>query len=259
MAVPNLQQLHPLQAQLNAHPIYSAIQDLRDLRIFMRHHVFSVWDFMSLIKYMQQHLAPTTIPWRPHGDPALRHFINQLVLEQESDSAPMRDGGVRYGSQFEYYCQAMSEVGADGENPRHFLALVAERGLDQALYSDLVPLPARHFSEATFSIIREDKPHAVAAALVVGREHLIPAMFLRFLTHMALGPDQAPSFHYYLNRHLHLDEHSQGPLSIRLLETLCDNDAVRLKEAETAAQEAICARLRLWDGVLEAIETARGI
>ncbi|WP_295393084.1 DUF3050 domain-containing protein [uncultured Thiodictyon sp.] len=257
MAAPNLQPLRPLQAQLNAHPIYSAIRELRDLRVFMSHHVFSVWDLMSLIKYMQQHLAPTQVPWSPPGDPALRHFINQLVLEQESDSAPTRDGGVRYGSQFEYYCQAMDEVGADGKSPRRFLALVAERGLDQALYSDLVPLPARYFSETTFGFIREDQPHVVAAALVLGREHLIPDMFLRFLTQMTLGPAQAPSFHYYLNRHLHLGEHGQGPLAMQLLERLCDNDPVRLEEAETAAEEAICARLRLWDGVLEAIETGR--
>ncbi|WP_295444111.1 DUF3050 domain-containing protein [uncultured Thiodictyon sp.] len=257
MAAPNLQQLRPLQDQLNAHPIYSAIRERRDLRIFMSHHVFSVWDLMSLIKYLQGHLAPVQVPWMPQGDPALRHCINQLVLEQESDSAPTRDGGVRYASQFEYYCQAMNEVGADGENPKRFLALVAERGVDQALYSDLVPVPARYFSETTFGFIRENKPHEVAAALVMGREHLIPGMFRQFLTHMALTPDQAPSFHYYLNRHLHLDENGQGPLALRLLDYLCDNDAVRLGEAETAGEEALCARLRLWDGVLEAIETGR--
>ena len=32
----------------------------------------------------------------------------------------------------------------------------------------------------------------------------------------------------------------------------------RLEEAETAAEEALCARIRFWDGVLAAIEAGRG-
>ena len=71
MAVPNLEHLRPLQQQLNAHPLYRAIREVRDLRVFMAHHVYSVWDFMSLIKYMQRQLAPAQVPWMPHGDPAL--------------------------------------------------------------------------------------------------------------------------------------------------------------------------------------------
>ena len=45
---------------------------------------------------------------------------------------------------------------------------------------------------------------------------------------------------------------------MRLLATLCADDAQRIEEAEAAAEEAICARIRFWDGVLDAIETRRG-
>jgi hypothetical protein len=44
---------------------------------------------------------------------------------------------------------------------------------------------------------------------------------------------------------------------MELLSALCADDPRRLEEAETAAEEAICARIRFWDGVLEAIETRR--
>ncbi len=255
----NLEHIRPLQAQLDSHPIYGAIRGLPDLRVFMGHHCFSVWDFMSLIKYLQQHIAPIQVPWMPKGDSSLRYFINQLVLEEESDIAPPSEGGLpRYSSHFELYCEAMREVGADAELPRRFLALVEEEGVDRALYSDMVPLPARYFTETTFCFIREDKPHLVAAALAVGRERVIPGMFRQFLGRMGLGPHEAPSFHYYLNRHVHLDEDFHGPLSLALLKALCGDDAVRIEEAETAAEEAICARIRFWDGVLDAIEIRRG-
>lgn len=253
----NLEHIRPLQEQLNTHPIYQSIRDRRDLQVFMEHHVFSVWDFMSLVKYLQQQIAPTAVPWMPTGDPQLRYFINQLVLEEESDTARGVDGSVSYGSHFELYCNAMREIGADAQAPGRFLALVAEQGLDKALYSDLVPIPARYFTETTFCFIREDKPHLVAAALAVGREQLIPEMFRRFLDHIGVDADQAPAFHQYLNRHIHLDADLHGPLSLELLSTLCAGDPQRIEEAETAAEEAICARIRFWDGVLESIETRR--
>ncbi len=257
MAALSLDHIVPLQEQLNAHPVYGALRDRRDLRIFMEHHVFSVWDFMSLVKYLQQRIAPAQVPWMPTGDPSLRYFINQLVLGEESDRVPGTGGQPRYGSHFELYCRAMDEIGADGSLPGRFLELVAEQGIDRALYSDLVPLPARYFTETTFCFIREDKPHLVAAALAVGRERLIPGMFRQFLDRMGPGAEEAPTFHYYLNRHIHLDEDVHGPLSMRLLGTLCAGDPQRIEEAEAAAEEAICARIRFWDGVLDAIETRR--
>jgi hypothetical protein len=44
---------------------------------------------------------------------------------------------------------------------------------------------------------------------------------------------------------------------MRLLTTLCGDDPRRIEEAEAAAEEALCARIRFWDGVLNAIETGR--
>lgn len=247
------ERIRALQAELDQHPIYEALRTLADLRIFMDHHVYSVWDFMSLIKRFQAQVAPTRVPWLPTGDPALRHFINRLVLEEESDVVPSTDGYPSYSSHFEHYLAAMTEIGADAARPLEFLRLVAEQGVDAALYSDWVPLPARYFCETTFGFIRSDKPHLAAAALTFGRERLIPGMFRRLLEGIAITEQQAPAFHFYLERHIHLDEDFHGPLAQRLLVSLCDDDPARLAEAETAAEEAICARIRFWDGVLAAV------
>jgi hypothetical protein len=257
MAELNLEHLRPLRDELAGHAIYESLRSIEDLRLFMHHHLFSVWDFMSLVKYLQGQIAPIEVPWSPKGDPALRHFINRLVAEEESDTVPGKDGRPIYGSHFELYCTAMTEIGGDADLPRRFLALVDEKGIDAALYSDLVPLPARYFSETTFAFIREDKPHAVAAALAVGREQVIPDMFRRFLREMHVSEAQAPAFHYYLGRHIHLDEDVHGPLSLKLLDALCGGDPKRIEEAETAAEEALCARIRFWDAVLEAIKARR--
>ncbi|MCA9071188.1 MAG: DUF3050 domain-containing protein [Planctomycetaceae bacterium] len=43
------QRLKPLQSELLNHPIYAEINSLEKLHLFMQHHVFAVWDFMSLL------------------------------------------------------------------------------------------------------------------------------------------------------------------------------------------------------------------
>jgi hypothetical protein len=250
----NVEALRPLQDTLNNHPVYAALRSVEDLRCFMRHHVYSVWDFMSLIKYLQLHIAPVRVPWTPEGTGSLRYFINQLVLEEESDTAPpAADGSPVYMSHYELYLGAMREVGADTTGPLQFLDLVRQHGIERALAADVVPVASRRFTTTTFGFLASNKPHVVAAALALGREHIIPNMFRAFLKDMGITEKDAPLFHFYLHRHIHLDEDFHAPLSLRMVEELCANDAVKLQEAETAAREALQARIAFWDGVLEAV------
>lgn len=249
----DLEPLQPLLDEIDRHPLYAELRSLADLRVFMTHHVFAVWDFMCLIKYLQEKVAPVRVPWYPAGHPASRHLINRLVLEEDSDGVPGPDGVETYSSHFEQYCRAMTEVGADGTMPFRFLDRVREKGVDQALYCDLVPLPARYFSETTFAFIREDKPHEVAAALAIGRERIVPRMFHRLSEQTGISASEAPAFYLYLNRHIHAEENVREGLSMQLLDELCGGDSDRVEQAETAAEEVLCARIRFWDGIRAAI------
>jgi len=243
--------IESLRVRLEAHPIYAAVTTLDDLRVFMQHHVYSVWDFMSLIKYLQNEIAPARWPWTPNGDASVQRFINELVLEEETDIAlPGREG---HTSHFMLYLEAMREIGADADTPVRFVQQVAGQGIEAALGAGLAPAPSVAFTHTTFDFLASGKPHAVAAALALGREHVIPSMFRAFLSRMAVTEAQAPSFYYYLNRHVHLDEDFHAPLSLRLLAALCGDDAEKWREAEAAAETAVNARLLFWDGVLQAL------
>ncbi len=250
----NLAYLAPLRERLNTHPVYASLRNIADLRSFVSHHVYSVWDFMSLAKSLQGTLAPTTLPWRPVGDPAVRRFINEIILGEESDiGLPDGEGNETFASHFELYCQAMSEIGADPTEALAFVELACDQGIDAALREGAAPSPAREFMATTFGFIASGKPHVVAAAFALGREHVIPQMFREFLAGMDIREAEAPAFHYYLERHIHLDEDSHGPLSLKMLEELCAGDPQRIREAEAAACQALEARIRFWDGVHQAI------
>ncbi len=243
--------IESLRLRLEAHPIYAAVRTPDDLRVFMQHHVYSVWDFMSLIKYLQNEIAPARWPWTPAGDASVQRFINELVLEEETDIAlPGHEG---HTSHFMLYLAAMREIGADADTPARFVQIVAEQGIAAALAAGLAPAPSAAFTGTTFDFLDSGKSHTVAAALALGREHVIPSMFRAFLSRMAVTEAQAPSFHYYLNRHVHLDEDFHAPLSLRLLAALCGDNAEKWREAEAAAEAAVNARLLFWDGVLKAL------
>lgn len=239
------------QHYLDQHPVYAAVETLADLRCFMQHHVYSVWDFMSLIKYLQSVIAPSHVPWVPRGNPNVRRFINELVLEEESDQTQVEG---EFSSHFELYQMAMKEIGAHTETSTRFVAQVQTNGIESALNETVIPAPARQFTNTTFSFILANKPHQVAAALALGREHIIPNMFRSILAKIGVTAEQAPVFHFYLNRHIHLDEDFHAPLSLLLLNELCEGNAQKIDEAIAAANSAVRARLAFWDGVLTAIE-----
>lgn len=240
-----------LKSELNEHPIYKAVESIEDLRCFMEHHIFSVWDFMSLVKYLQSVIAPSQSPWVAPKDAELSRFINEIVLEEESDEMPDKQS---FLSHFEMYLLAMEEVGADTSKIRKFVQEVKSRGIEEALTLSDIPQASRIFTTSTFSFIVEGEPHHAAAAFSLGREDIIPLMFKALLKKMGISKKIAPIFHYYLERHIHLDEGFHGPLAMKLLNQLCEESAEKTDEAIASAKRAVEARIAFWDGVLAAMK-----
>ncbi len=247
--------LRALREQLVKHQIYHQIETPDSLRVFMEHHVFAVWDFMSLLKALQRRLTSVTIPWVPQGDPNARRLINEIVLDEESDD----DGQGGYLSHFELYRAAMDQCGADTARIDDFLErLQRSEPVHEALEQARVPEAARVFVETTWGIIDSGSAHCIAAAFTFGREDLIPDMFRALVQDLDKRfPSQFGPLRYYLERHISLDEEHHTPLARQMVATLCGTDHKRWREAEEVARVALRARIDLWNGVAEQVTLSR--
>lgn len=244
----------PARQRLLAHPLYARMDSLEDVQRFMASHAFAVWDFMSLLKRLQRELTCVEVPWIPVGDAEVRFLINEIVCGEESDVDP-RGGRI---SHFDLYLRAMEEAGADSTAVRRALASVRAGGSTQgALQQAGVPSAAAAFSGGTFTLAGSGKIHEVAAAFTFGREDLIPDMFPELVGRLSREhPGRLDTFRYYLERHIEIDGGHHGAISLRMVELLCGDDDRKWDEAAQAAQQAIEARLQLWNGIVAQLGTA---
>ncbi|MCI0333793.1 MAG: DUF3050 domain-containing protein [Planctomycetes bacterium] len=233
------------------HPVYRCLTNIDGVRRFMEHHVFAVWDFMSLLTYLKCCCSCVEIPWVPKGEPALRRLINEIVCGEESDRLP----NGRCVSHYELYLQAMRDAGAETQQIERFVCAVQSKcSIAEALEQAGAPAAVRPFVRTTFEIIASDKPHAVAAAFTFGRENLIPQIFSPLVSELAARwPGRLDTFIFYLNRHIELDSDEHGPLALKLVSELCDDDAQKWQDAQQSAVMSLEARLHLWDAVMESL------
>jgi hypothetical protein len=238
--------------QLLTHSLYEKVKTIEDLHCFLENHIYAVWDFMSLLKALQNKLTCTTTPWLPIGNPQVRYLINEIVVAEETDLAY---DGTRQ-SHFEMYLDAMQQCGANTKEINAFLENVktTQNIFVSIKQSDLNP-NVKAFLDFTFRIIEEGKEHKIAAAFTFGREDLIPSMFTEILKNFQTNfPETDLSkLIYYFERHIELDADEHGPMAMQMISELCGTNETKWKELEEVSIEALEKRLGLWNAIEEQI------
>ncbi|MBS1565092.1 MAG: DUF3050 domain-containing protein [Bacteroidetes bacterium] len=241
----------PVRGEIVDHPLYHSIRTLEDVQTFASHHVFAVWDFMSLLKGLQRQLTCVEFPWLPVGDANARYLINEIVTGEESD---VDERGQRC-SHFELYCRAMEQCGADTSVIDGLLTdLRSGLSLQAALNAPGIPEAVRRFVSFTFDILRQGDPAVLASVFSFGREDLIPDMFYGLVKDLDQRfPGQLSVFRYYLERHIEVDGDHHSHLAMEMVAGLCGNDPAIWQRATDAALEALKMRKLLWDEAHAAI------
>lgn len=242
-------EIEPLRSQLIKHEVYSKITTLEHLHSFMQHHVFAVWDFMSLLKSLQRNLTCVELPWIPVGNANTRYLINEIVTGEESDAD---EEGNRH-SHFELYLMAMKQAGCNTEQMDEMLSMIIKGSkVNDAMNSCGAPEAVKSFVDNTFDVIGTNKAYLQAAVFTFGREDLIPQMFISFVNELhAQSPEKISIFKYYLERHIEVDGDHHSNLAYQMTESLCGNDAAKWGEATHYIKQALQSRIQLWDAIVE--------
>lgn len=235
------------------HPLYSQIKTVEDLQIFLEVHVYAVWDFMSLLKGLQQKLTCTTTPWTASKNPETRYLINEIVLAEESDLT--LDG--RRLSHYEMYIEAMQDCNASTIEIEQFLVDVEDtKNVFIAIKNSQLDEAIKDFLNFTFKVIEKGEAHEIASAFTFGREDLIPNMFTEILRNFKIAFPEAnlSKLIYYFERHIELDADEHGPMAMKMIEELAENDPIKWRAMEEVAIEALEKRIGLWNAIEKAIK-----
>ena len=241
------EEIAPFREKLIHHKLYKNIDSIERIRLFMESHIFAVWDFMSLLKGLQNGLTNTNTPWTPKGNPITRRLINEIVLGEESD---LNELGEPF-SHFEMYVQSMQQLGANTAEIEAFVKHInkgnsVEDSLDKISISD----SAKDFVKFTIEKVNSNQLHIIAAVFTFGREDLIPDMFLEIVKNIGASTDiNISKLIYYLERHIEIDGGEHGPMSLQMIHELCGDDLQKWEEAIEASKEALIYRIALWDGI----------
>jgi hypothetical protein len=243
--------LKETRSKLISHPLYQALDSKEKLVLFMENHVFAVWDFMSLIKALQRNLTCIDVPWTPNSNNFSGKLVNEIVLAEESD-VDLNDNPK---SHFELYLESMELIGANTSLINKF---INEVKISKSYYKSIdkikIDKTVKEFMNFTFDIIKTNKNHVIASVFTFGREDLIPDMFIEIVKKLSSEKEiEAELLIYYLERHIELDADDHGPMALKMIQDLCENDPVKWEEATIASEKALKMRIKLWDSILEKI------
>ena len=239
------QDLSPLKVKLLEHPLYTKLNSIEAIQVFMTYHAFAVWDFMSLVKALQQKLTCTELPWVPVGSPGSRRLINEIVWGEESDV----DTSGNPASHYELYLQAMDEIGANTK-PITDLVTGIQNGVswEEALNQADIPEQIKTFVRFSLTTATKAPAHIVGGVFTYGREDLIPDLFIAIVRGLANQKNShVDTLLYYLERHIELDGDEHGPMALQMMQELCGDTIKNWDEATDFAQQALEHRIRLWD------------
>lgn len=248
------EQLEAKLKEMRLHNVFSTIEKIEELQLFMEWHIFPVWDFMSLAKRLQIEFTCVSLPWMPPPQSKAARLVNEIILGEETDILP---NGTSV-SHFEMYLIAMNEIGANSKPFNDFYQNLKDGiSVEQALKAANVDEAIFKFVTSTIETAIDGSTAEVLGSFFYGREDSIPEMFDHLLKSWNIDECEAETFVYYLKRHIELDGDAHGPAVQSIMTEQLGNDITEWNRLVDAAIHAVQLRIELWDALEQAIIAKR--
>jgi hypothetical protein len=154
--------------------LYSCIKTEDDFRVFMENHIFTIWDYMSLLKALENSFRNDSLPWFPSRNAKSLKTLHEVVCQEEFAS----DGKGEIKSNFEMYLETMEEIGANTSDILNVLSHA--RSIDiiqEALTLSNNNVESSYYTRFIYNIIKSGKPHLMATVLALSKETSFPSLF----------------------------------------------------------------------------------
>lgn len=234
---------------LENHKLYGLVVGEAALRSFVEHHIVCVWAYRFLLRDIHQELLKQVLPLATQAQKEAMRLIAEIVLDEEVEE--QSDGTLL--SHMEIYIEAMQDLGANMEATVSFFDLL-EAGADWrvAIQQAGFPEAATNYARRILSCLGRPL-HERAAVLFYEGEPYIPDSFLTLLANPRQAP-QADRLLEYFERHIEGIKRPGFSSSGRLVELFCGDDLDMNDDAEGIAEEAMKARIDLWNSLAEQLE-----
>jgi hypothetical protein len=210
-----IQELRDVSGNFVKHPVFRKLNTIENIRTYAEYQVWCVWDFMSVMKYMQNAILSSSTLWLPPVKPNAGSAFYKLIESEETDVGYM-DGEQNRASHFQSFILAMKQMGADVSKINHFVELLKVGSeLDNALITAGASEKTSQFIITNQQLSKASGLNAIALIMLL-RENFLPLVFEVTLENLNES-EQLELFIWYHKRHIFLDTNVHGPLSIQII------------------------------------------
>jgi len=91
--------------------------------------------------------------------------------------------------------------------------------------------------------------------LTFGREDVVPHKFSTIFkeTQINFAESDLAKVIYYFQRHIEVDVDEHGPLAMKMIEELAQDDAQKWEEIQLVSKQALVKRIDLWNAIYDSI------
>jgi len=230
------------------HPMFKKLNNIYNIKKYSEFQIWCVWDFMSILKQVQNFIFCNDILWLPPENPNAGAAFYRLIESEETDLG-FKGGDLNRASHFQSFRAAMQELNADTKNIDNFLELIKTgKTLPEALNKSGASPQTKSFLLTNNHLIKQS-PYNAIALITLTRENFLPAVFKSLLSYVNEN-EKIELFVWYHKRHIYLDSVLHGPLSIQIFNEYFTNKLL-IKQSIIASIESLKARNELLNEINE--------
>jgi hypothetical protein len=225
------------------HSLFNRLNTVENIKVYSEFQVWCVWDFMSILKVVQNLVFTNSIMWIPPKNTTLGYNLYKLLMTEETDKSHPEVKTQRT-SHFELFIYAMQKMKADTSLISKFLGEIQKsEDLESILNNLNVNKSIKKFLAINHRLIKENPKNAVAL-LSLTRENFLPAVFKAVVENSTINTKIIEPFIWYHKRHIQLDEGVHGPIADELFNEYISNDEDILLSLKCSI-ESLSARYEL--------------